>query len=184
VNPGDGIPDRPGRSRGCPLAVGGVAFLILAALKMEPLGYAGSGLVALAWLGLIATGFVATLAGLFLRRPRVRRIGLVVAAAAFLAMPAAKLVTNRQRSISERRGDAIVAALERYRGVHASYPESLAQLHAIGFEPVPRSAVGAFSKPAFRYDRTPEGGFRLAFDLPNWYVVSYDSMRRRWRRHD
>lgn len=97
-----------------------VAFVVAASLlvwpQIEPLGFAGTGLVGLAMMGIFGGGMVAIIVGLLGSKSRTWQVGLVLVASVVVSFPLSAVIALRQRCVSYERGDEIVVALEAYHG--------------------------------------------------------------------
>ena len=84
---------------------------------------------------------------------------------------------------SQQRGEAIAAALERYRAAHGRYPERLADLVPAYVARVEEPTAG---RREWVYDPRPDGSFyRLSFsadsaELDNYPSATYTPDTRKW----
>lgn len=91
-------------------------------------------------------------------------------------------INHVQKERATRSAQPLLAAVAAFHQQHKRYPDSIAQLipDFLQFEPRPHFGFGAGT---FQFD-AKDGHFSVAFDVPDWKVCSYDSVRRSWRTFD
>lgn len=144
-------------------------------------GLVGTSLLSLSYLVILLLLASLLLASICRKKIKALLILLMYLAAVLLSLPASTALESFKTQNTEKRGQTIISAIEKYRKARGKYPESLSELVPNYLDDVPKPDIGLLISQSFGYevDRDRDT-YNLYFVRPTSVIGSYSPKDGTW----